>query len=316
MAEKTRCEICDRTFKDSEGLEMHNKAKHSDNIPKPKKEFKMPISKGWGIFIVILGVLIFGVYWMVTSSANAQELPPTNMAGHTEQVPSSHILKKSMGISVQKHMLEHVDGQDGGPGGIIINYDCDNFECESGLVENLESFAGKYGNVYVAPFNMPVKIALTRLGRIETLDEYDEIKIEIFITGVIPQKEDTTNEPQTSEVPAPEGEGAPETIVVDDNSGNLVGESAIKEFSMTAKQWSFTPNTLTVNQGDLVKLSIKSIDVTHGFSIPAFDVDQRINSGQEITVEFVADKKGTFSFACSVSCGAGHAGMTGKIIVE
>ncbi len=32
MAEKARCEICDRTFKDAEGLAMHNKAKHPEKV--------------------------------------------------------------------------------------------------------------------------------------------------------------------------------------------------------------------------------------------------------------------------------------------
>ena len=36
MAEKARCEICERNFKDGEGLAMHNAAKHSE----AKKEHK------------------------------------------------------------------------------------------------------------------------------------------------------------------------------------------------------------------------------------------------------------------------------------
>ncbi len=90
---------------------------------------------------------------------------------------------------------------------------------------------------------------------------------------------------------------------------------AVKEFTVTASQWKFDPNTVTVNEGDTVRLQIKSIDVTHGFNLPAFDVNKQLDPGKTVTVEFVAGRKGTFTFACSVSCGSGHGSMTGKLIV-
>lgn len=90
----------------------------------------------------------------------------------------------------------------------------------------------------------------------------------------------------------------------------------VKEFTMTAKQFEFVPNTITVNQGDTVKLTITSIDVTHGFNLPDFGINERLNPGKPVTVEFVADKKGTFTFACSVPCGSGHSGMSGRLVVE
>lgn len=90
----------------------------------------------------------------------------------------------------------------------------------------------------------------------------------------------------------------------------------IKEFTLTAKQWDFNPSTITVNKGDMVKLSITSIDVAHGFAISAFGVNSRLNPGQTTNVEFVADKSGTFPFFCSVQCGRGHTGMRGTLIVN
>ena len=49
-------------------------------------------------------------------------------------------------------------------------------------------------------------------------------------------------------------------------------QSAVKEFTLTAKNWAFDPPLITVKQGDKVKLNVKSIDVTHGFAIPEFNV--------------------------------------------
>jgi len=90
----------------------------------------------------------------------------------------------------------------------------------------------------------------------------------------------------------------------------------VREFDVTAKRWTFDPQTITVNQGDTVILNIHSIDVTHGIAIPDFGVNRRLSPGNTVRIEFIADKKGSFSFFCSVSCGAGHTRMRGTLIVE
>ena len=89
-----------------------------------------------------------------------------------------------------------------------------------------------------------------------------------------------------------------------------------REFNMTAKKWEFSPATITVNKGDKVKLSIKSLDVNHGFAISDFNVDKKLIAGQTTIVEFTTDKTGTFTFSCSEFCGVWHSGMKGTIIVK
>lgn len=89
-----------------------------------------------------------------------------------------------------------------------------------------------------------------------------------------------------------------------------------KEFTLTAKQWSFSPGKITVNKGDKVILHIKSIDVTHGFELGAFGVSKTLSPGKTTNVQFTAGKTGTFSFFCNVFCGSGHGGMKGTLIVK
>lgn len=89
-----------------------------------------------------------------------------------------------------------------------------------------------------------------------------------------------------------------------------------KEFEIIAKQFEFVPNTITVNKGDMVELHIESIDVTHGFSLPDFGVNEVLAPGNDVHVEFLADKTGTFTFSCSVPCGSGHGRMSGQLIVK
>jgi len=181
--EENKCEKCDKNFTIAEALEMHIKAKHPEDIKEPflTPEKKKKI-RNWGIVIIVIVAIGFTFYFL---SISIKTLPPTDFRGHIEVSPPSHILKEPMDIQVQRHMLEHADGNQNGPGGIIINYNCIDHDCESDLIEELEAFAEKYpANVYVAPFpKMSVKIALTRQGNIVTLDNYDVTAIEDFIQG-------------------------------------------------------------------------------------------------------------------------------------
>ena len=99
-------------------------------------------------------------------------------------------------------------------------------------------------------------------------------------------------------------------------SQETVETPEIVEIDITAKKFQFTPSAITVRQGQKVKLNIRSLDVTHGFSLPDYNILERIVPGKPVTVEFVADKKGTFTFFCSVYCGSGHGAMKGQLIIE
>lgn len=95
-----------------------------------------------------------------------------------------------------------------------------------------------------------------------------------------------------------------------------VQSSDFKEFKITAKQFEFTPSTIEVNKGDKVRLIVTSVDVPHGIAIPEYGINQRLEPGKPETIEFTADKVGTFTAYCSVVCGSGHKSMKGQIIVK
>ena len=85
--------------------------------------------------------------------------------------------------------------------------------------------------------------------------------------------------------------------------------SNVVEIDMIARQWDFNPATITVSEGDKVKLNIKSVDVTNGFALFEFGVNERLKPGKTTTVEFIADRAGEYTFLCTVPCGRGHTGM-------
>lgn len=127
-------------------------------------------------------------------------------------------------------------------------------------------------------------------------------------TGSVPV---TSSEPKvtSSTISSDANKAATDTAAV-------LPKSITKTFEIVAKNWEFVPGTITVNKGDTVKLVIKSVDVDHGFAMPAFGINRDLKPGTTETIEFVADKVGSFPFRCSVYCGNGHREMDGTLIVQ
>lgn len=92
--------------------------------------------------------------------------------------------------------------------------------------------------------------------------------------------------------------------------------SEVREFKMTAKKYQFDPAVITVKQGDKVRLIITATDRDHGFKLDEYGINQKLKKDDPATVEFTADKPGTFVFRCSEFCGFGHPRMKGKLVVE
>jgi cytochrome c oxidase subunit 2 len=97
--------------------------------------------------------------------------------------------------------------------------------------------------------------------------------------------------------------------------GGSTEAGKVVDIKMTAKQFEFSPSTITVKKGETVKLTVTSEDVQHGLSIPDFGVSLSLSPGVPATATFVADKTGTFQFMCNNFCGSGHSGMKGTLVV-
>jgi cytochrome c oxidase subunit 2 len=89
-----------------------------------------------------------------------------------------------------------------------------------------------------------------------------------------------------------------------------------RSFEVTASRFKFEPETLEVTEGDRVRLTLHSLDTEHGLEITKLRVKVTVpKTGEPVTVEFVADKPGTYPFKCSEYCGSGHRRMKGQIVV-
>jgi plastocyanin len=92
-------------------------------------------------------------------------------------------------------------------------------------------------------------------------------------------------------------------------------------FVITGENFKFfmdgTENpTLNVKQGDRVRIEFTTTSGFHDWVVDEFNAkSKQVGDGQSSSVEFVADKKGTYEYYCSVGTHR-QMGMKGQLIVS
>jgi nitrous-oxide reductase len=88
---------------------------------------------------------------------------------------------------------------------------------------------------------------------------------------------------------------------------------------MTAMRSHYTPDTVDTTLGDTLHLHITNIeqtpDATHGFAIPAYNIEASIDPGEVVNIELPLDRVGNFAMYCSEFCSALHLEMQGWLSV-
>jgi nitrous-oxide reductase len=82
----------------------------------------------------------------------------------------------------------------------------------------------------------------------------------------------------------------------------------------------FTPEHVEVNQGEKIVWHLtnqeRATDATHGFCVPAYNINLSLEPGEYEKIEFTADTAGTFPFYCTEFCSALHLEMMGYLHVK
>ena len=89
-----------------------------------------------------------------------------------------------------------------------------------------------------------------------------------------------------------------------------------REFTVTARDYSFSPNRVEAVQDDLIKLTVQSADNAYGFTIDEYRVSKRVPAGGATTIEFRADRAGTFAFYSGLKSDSRHEQMRGQLVVR
>lgn len=107
----------------------------------------------------------------------------------------------------------------------------------------------------------------------------------------------------------------------------------ITVIEMTAEKYEYKPAEIRVKTGTRVQLKVRALDRDHGLKFKLYPEGEdkegpvglrfeegrnevRLEEGQVVTVEFVAERPGRYEFECSVFCGLRHHGMDAWLIVE
>lgn len=89
-----------------------------------------------------------------------------------------------------------------------------------------------------------------------------------------------------------------------------------REVAVTVGDSRFAPEQVEVVQDDLVRITLRSTDLTHSFNVDEYRIARRIPAGGTTVVEFRADRVGTFPFYCNISSEPGHGERRGQLIVR
>jgi len=95
-------------------------------------------------------------------------------------------------------------------------------------------------------------------------------------------------------------------------TGNVIAAGGqVQEVVLGMKDYNYYPDTVTVEAGKTVRISLDEsvYGCFRDFTIREFGIQEYLVTPEDV-VEFVPEKKGTYTFACSMGMG------TGRLIVE
>jgi cytochrome c oxidase subunit 2 len=107
----------------------------------------------------------------------------------------------------------------------------------------------------------------------------------------------------------------------------------VQIIEITAKKYEYSASPIHVTRGTKVQLRITATDHDHGFKIATvpdgavtdstagliFTSPQdcwQLKKGETTTIAFLAEASGTYTFRCCHTCGVGHRGMKGQLVVD
>lgn len=151
-----------------------------------------------------------------------------------------------------------------------------------------------------------------------------------LIVGVIVMRKDaapnmTAEQPTTNEIPNTATAPTPAVETPTPSEGSTTPtptapeptpSAPVKSFTVSGKNFTFAPAEMRVKKGDRVKITFVNESGFHDLVIDEFNArTAQIGAGKTETIEFVADKTGSFEYYCSVGSHR-QMGMKGTLIVE
>lgn len=137
----------------------------------------------------------------------------------------------------------------------------------------------------------------------------------IAIIGLFIYKSGNTSDMQTNLNPNQKNET---TQAQEENNGasEKKKQANIKEFTVKASNFKYDVTEIKVKKGDTVRINFVNEEGFHDWKLDEFKASSdKLNAGGKETIEFSADKTGTFEYYCSVGKHR-EMGMVGNLVVE
>ena len=147
------------------------------------------------------------------------------------------------------------------------------------------------------------------------------VMVLLFVAGCsqfVSKEESTGVKPIVITNPSSEDQADEVEVIEAENEGS---GSELKTFTLTGENFKFLMGSqqnpdLEVSVGDTVRIEFTATSGFHDWSVEGFNkATGKVSDGQSTFVEFVADKKGTFEYYCSIGSHR-QSGMKGKLIVS
>ena len=89
-----------------------------------------------------------------------------------------------------------------------------------------------------------------------------------------------------------------------------------RRIEVIAKRFTYDPDAITLKKGESVVLVLRSIDVTHGLTVPELNIQPTdIKKRKNTEIQVTPQETGHFEGKCSHLCGKGHGSMKIQIDV-
>jgi heme/copper-type cytochrome/quinol oxidase subunit 2 len=105
-------------------------------------------------------------------------------------------------------------------------------------------------------------------------------------------------------------------LIIDYNNQYNSNEENLIIIARTFENGNWYPENITVKVNIPITITFISEDVVHSFFIFELNINQKIYPGQPVTVTYIFDKVGIYSYMCHVVCSTDHLLMSGILLVK
>ena len=167
--------------------------------------------------------------------------------------------------------------------------------------------AGVVAGIIILALCADVVIRLMQTPKVNRGEAMPEVSVQGYLNpddpNALPTVEGGTRIAVATSVPAPNTAGASSVSgVAVPVKVMATGSVSFRQFDISGANGKFSPDTIVVNEGDVIDINLTSEDGTYSMYFPDFAVSLAASRGKTAHVQFQATNYGQYQFYCNGSC--------------